>query len=177
MKRISLLTFAASSILLIGIFVLSEVREVQLDRACVGFLKRASNANTIPLAIGELEKAVVYIEENELDQGSTEAFYWTPDCDLVFWHENLRASLDELKSLPSDVDPLTASNQLIKLRETIIDGDRKRPRVAVPPNFYVYPFQFAYRVATIAGLAGLLIGFVALAIASERNKSCVSRSV
>lgn len=174
MKSASLFTLVLSAVLLVGAFVFSQVREIQLERACIGFLERASNANTIPLAIGELEKAVVYIEENELDQGSTEAFYWTPDCDLVFWHENLSASLDELKSLPTDVDPLTASNQLIKLRETIMDGERKRPRVSTPPNLYVYPFQFAYRIAVIASLIGLFGGFIALAIASERKKACGS---
>lgn len=93
-----------------------------------------------------------------MTEGSTHSFYTTPDCDMEFWYRNLRASLDELKNLPEDADHLTVSNQLIKLRETILDTGEKGVRVTVPPGIYYYPYQTSARVVPIVALAGMLLG-------------------
>lgn len=170
MKYTGIFLLGVSTILLIGLFVYTAYSEIQFERNCEGYLKRAADANTIPLAAEELEKAIAYIERENLDEGSTHAFYATPACDLEFWAKNLKAAASELRALPTDIDSLTASNQLLKLRETLMDHGKKSQRVTAPPNIEVYPYQLPFRVGILGGLVGLLLGLLALSIHSEKCK-------
>lgn len=68
---------------------------IDFNREVGGHLKRAADANTVELARKEMETAVTYLERNGLTTGYTSILYRTPDEDIEFWHQNLRASLDE----------------------------------------------------------------------------------
>ncbi|MFK7769303.1 MAG: hypothetical protein AB8B55_18925 [Mariniblastus sp.] len=160
-------------ILGIALLVSGEVQSVRFVRGCSGHLKRAADANTIELAEKELKIAVDYIEANGLTTGTTSVLYSMPKCELDFWYENLKASLEELQSTPDDADRLTISNQLIKLRETIVDQREKGARVTIPPNAHVFPNQVLYRTLGFASLAGLLIGGVGTAMLFDKpNEKC-----
>ncbi|MEM9411286.1 MAG: hypothetical protein AAGA30_09250, partial [Planctomycetota bacterium] len=84
-------------------------------------------------------------------------------CDLGFWYQNLSAAHQELIDFPKDADHLTRSNQLMKLRETLVDQREKGPRVTLPPNIIYYPNQLTYRMLTIIGLSGGAIGLILFA--------------
>ena len=166
MKPLGLIAFTCTLLFGIGLLVTGKVCSIQFERNCKGYLKRAADANTIELAEQELSKAVSFLEANGLTAGSTHAFYFTPNCDLDFWYRNLKASRDELRSLPSDVDHLTASNQLLKLRETLVDQGEKGARVTLPPNISAYPSQKLFCFAAAGCAAGLFITSIVCATES-----------
>lgn len=167
MKRFGIATIVMSCLIGLGLIVFGTWHSIQFERHCKGYLKRAADSNTVALAQIELGKAVSYIEDSNLTSGSTHVFYHTPECDLGFWYENLNASLKELESLPTDVDRLTASNQLLKLRETIMDSGEKGTHVTLPPNIHVFPNQFGFRVAGTTCGFGIVGGLIAIMAGME----------
>ena len=111
-------------ILCMGLFIYGVscwVIGIGFEQDVSGHLKRAADSNTIALAQEELHTAITYMEENDMTSGSSHIFYKTPECDINFWYKNLRSAYDELNEFPADADHLTISNQLMKLRETLLD--------------------------------------------------------
>ena len=170
MKKLSYLLLSISLLSGIGLITYGVLRDIQFVRGCEGHLKRSADANTIELAKIELKTAVDYLESEELTQGSSHVFYEMPNCDIGFWYTNLKASLDELEAMPSDVDRLTASNQLIKLRETLLDHGEKRARVTLPPDIHVFPNQTVYRILGLGTFGALTLSSIMLAAAHESCK-------
>ena len=158
-----------STISLIGLITFSSIRSIQFEQNCKGYLKHAADANTISIAEKELSTALEFIEMQKLDTGSTHAFYPTPACDLDFWYQNLQAAQHELATFPKNADPLTRSNQLMKLRETLVDQGKKGPRVTLPPNITYYPHQTSFRVMTLLSLMACALGFVTFASSYEHS--------
>lgn len=136
---------------------LRAVRSIQFEQNCGGRLKRAADANTIELAQQELEAAIAYMDENDLNGGYTSILYKTPDEDVSFWNTNLRAALTNLKNVKSETSTLEKSNILLKLRQTLLDhsGDRGE-KVTAPAGISVYPYNTRW--------VGLLVVFTFLAI-------------
>ena len=170
MKKFGPPIFALSLFFAIGLLSYGVVSSIKFECHCRGHLKRAADANTIELAERELKIAVDFIESNGLTTGDTSVVYSMPECELDFWYENLKASLDELQSTPADADRLTVSNQLIKLRETIVDQHEKGAKVTVPPNVHVFPNQVVYRTLGWGSVAGLLAGGALLTMYFEEPK-------
>lgn len=158
MKKLGPTLFVLSLIFSIGLLGFGVNQSIHFKRGCSGHLKRAADANTIKLAEQELRQAVDFIESNGLSSGDTSVVYSLPENELDFWYENLKAALQELQSTPTGADRLTVSNQLIKLRETLMDRHEKGSRVTVPPNAFVFPNQVIYRSLGFAAVAGMLIG-------------------
>ena len=136
------------------------VKNIQMDRNCVGYLKRAADANTVELAKSQVNIAVKYMEDNDLTKGFTSIIYNTPDEDIGFWYGNIKAAADELNTLKSDATQLEKSNVLMKLRETLLDGNR----ITCPSGIHKYPnnklFALLYIISS-ALLATLgIIGFI-----------------
>lgn len=138
------------------IFGFRIVKKVELKQNVSGYLKRAADANTIDLAHQELTKAITFLEANEMTSGYTSILWQTPDEDISFWYQNLKASQTELANLKSD-SALERTNVLIKLRETLLDTGEKT-RVTVPKGLSVYPnnkvWALLMLVAIICGTAG-----------------------
>ena len=112
-------------------------KNIVLKQNVSGYLKRAADANTIDLANQELLKVIDYLEANNITEGYTSIFYETPNEDIGFWYQNLKASQNELANLNSE-SALEKTNVLIKLRETLVDNGEKT-RVTIPPGLAVYP--------------------------------------
>ncbi len=112
---------------------------VQLEQNCTGYLKRAADANTVEIASGELAKAIRYLEENNLTSGYTSIFYKTPDEDIGFWYDNLKASLNELSNVDSNTSSVERTNLLMKLRETLIDNGESGDALTCPDGLSRYP--------------------------------------
>lgn len=110
---------------------------ITFNQNCSGHLKRAADASTIELAQKELKRAIDYMEQENLTKGSTHIIYATPDNDIGFWYDNIRSTYVELQNLPASSTSLEKSNMLIKLRETLLDGDE----VTLPPYISLYPLQ------------------------------------
>lgn len=106
-----------------------------------GHLKRAADANTVSLAMQELETALAYVKEKGLEKGNTSIWWEVPENDIEFWISNLTQSLEELKRLPEDSSTLEKSNTLLKLRETILDDGSRGQHVTQPNWIYVFPLQ------------------------------------
>ena len=100
----------------LGVFGIVIVKNVQLKQNCTGYLKRAADANSVEMAKSQLEKALKYIEENNLTAGYTSVLWKTPDEDIEFWYNNIKTIYDELSKVDENTSSLEKSNILMKLR-------------------------------------------------------------
>ena len=165
MKKIIGIIFILVSISILGVRV---SKKIEIKQNLTGYLKRASNANTIDLAKKELAIAVNYIEAKNLTSGYTSILYKTPDEDLGFWYINLKESLIELENLKSE-SALEKSNVLIKLRESLLSSGESSSVIA-PEGLSVFPNNKLWAFLVSSSLILLLTGFILLAPNEELNK-------
>lgn len=132
----------------VSLFIIGSaiVKSVHLKQDCTGYLQRAANANTVETAQVELKTAIDYLEANNLTTGYTSVWYRTPDEDIAFWYNNIKASYTELLSLPEQATPLEKSNMLMKLRETLTDNGEGGSYVTVPGGLSRYPNNLEWGV-------------------------------
>lgn len=148
------------NILIVGLILISVAifgfrisKSVALNQNVTGYLKRASTANSIPLANEELTKTINYLEANNLTSGYTSIFWETPDEDIGFWYKNLKVSQEELQNLKPQ-SALEKTNVLMKLRESLMSGGEKS-KVIVPEGLEVYPDNILWAILmTLAIFAG-----------------------
>jgi len=136
------ITAVVSAIFMLIVWGTIGVWYILMDRSCLGHLKRAADSNTVELAQKELEVAIGYIEQNNLDYGYTSIFYNTPDEDMEFWAENLKQSkqeIDEVIAMDPPATPLEKSNVLMKLRETLLDHGQHGEGLTYPDGLTRYP--------------------------------------
>ncbi len=138
------------------------IKKISFTQNCDGYLERAANANTVETAKKELGIAVDYLEKNGLTSGYTSVFYKTPDEDIGFWYQNLKASLEELATLPENSTPLEKTNVLMKLRETLIHhGSEGGESVTVPSGISRYPSNTVFMALfVIFGFLSFVTGAV-----------------
>ena len=137
---------------------------IQFDRNCDGFLKRAADANTVDLAKQQLQLAVNYCDANgfTVNSGYTSIWYNTPDEEIGFWYKNLEESLIGLSKVPPDASELEKSNQLMKLRETLLDDDSDGTTVTCPEGISIYPYNKGYfGWAIFSFILAAVFGFLA----------------
>jgi hypothetical protein len=139
-------------------FIMSK--KIAFKQNVSGYLKRAGDANTIKLAEVELTKVIDYLEANELTSGYTSILWETPDEDIGFWYENLKASQQELQNLNSD-SALERTNVLMKLRETLLDTG-KSTRVTIPKGLSWYPKNVLYGSILLGSFIALMAGCVVM---------------
>ena len=164
MKNITillLLTFAFS------VFGVRIYKGIILKQNVTGYLKRAADANTIDLASQELSKALNYLEANNITSGYTSILYRTPDDDVEFWYQNLKASHLELGKL-TESGQLERTNVLLKLRETLVDSDKKT-KVTGPNGLSVFPNNKLWGVLMSLAVFALFAGFILLGIKLEHG--------
>ena len=138
-----------------GLLVPPIVVGVQADRKCVGYLKRAADANSPELAIEELGVALGYMEGEGWTTGFTSIIYTTPDEDVGFWYKNIKQSQESLRKLPKEASDLEKSNALMKLRETLLDDGKY---VTSPTGISRYPRNGLWAVIIIVGVLLLVAG-------------------
>lgn len=149
---IAILLFSLSC----GIMTTCTVKNIQFNRNCEGYLKRAADANTVETAKAELEKAIAYMDAKNLKVGYTSVIYTSPSEDVEFWYKNISASYKELGLIDSTSSQLEKSNMLMKLRETLLDDSSEGTDVTVPDGISRYPDN------TLWGLLMWLAGFLFL---------------
>lgn len=125
------------------------IANIALKQNCTGYLKRAANANTIELAKQNLDKALSYIEAENLTSGYTSILWRTPDEDIEYWYTNLKACQNELANVDANMSQLESTNILMKLRETLTESDNKKTAVIYPEGLSRYPYNTVYAIASI----------------------------
>jgi len=166
----------------LGIFTLIPigirgVASIQFNRQCAGYLKRASDANSLELAEAELTKALKYCHEREFHTVSgrslgfyddhTSIIYTTPNEQISFWYKNIRSSRNELRDVLNqkfkpggkEATSLEKSNVLMKLRETLLDDSDSGHRVTVPKGLSVYPFNVPLAIWYCLSVV-FIVGFI-----------------
>ena len=105
-------------------WVYSIVKGIQFDANCGDYLKLAADANSIDIAEKHLSTAIKYLEENDMTSGYTKIINYYPKNDFGLWYENLKTAQTQLQETQSrEYTELEESNVLMKLRETLLDGD------------------------------------------------------
>lgn len=127
------------------------------ERDVIGRLKRAADANTVNIAKKELTDVILYLESCGITSGNTSMVWATPNNDVGFWYENLKASLNELETISEDADKVEKTNTLMKLRETLLDGTE----VTQPEYIEYYPHVIFWKILTncslIIGIIGIFL--------------------
>jgi hypothetical protein len=125
-----------------------------------GHLKRAADANSVEMARNELSAALEGMKDRGCTSGRSHVLWYTPSCDVGFWHDNIESAKLELDSFPTDAEPLVVSNQLMKLRETLLDDGSGGVSVTLPPNIVVYPNQTGWLAGWIFSVLGAIVGVI-----------------
>jgi hypothetical protein len=120
------------------------VANVSFGMDCTDYLKRAADANSIPLASQNLNVAINYLESHDLTSGTVSIFLKQPKNDVGFLYQNLIASRNDLASIKEDATPLEKSNVLMKLRETLLDSGKDGDNVTLPNGISIYPNNLSY---------------------------------
>ena len=121
-------------------------KRIDFNQNCSGRLERAANANTVELAVKELDAAIQYAEAKGYTTGYTSVIYRTPNEDVEYWYNNLCASRQELLNLSDNTSTLEKTNTLMKLRETLTDTGEKGTRVIYPTGLQFYPHNFLWGI-------------------------------
>jgi hypothetical protein len=150
---------------------------IQFDRKYEGHLKRAADANSLKLAEKELTTAYAYLKQHRLDteagrnagwlDDNTNILYTTPDNQISFHVDNVKASLDDVSSVKAMGDKASAlerSNVLIKLRESLLDDRSDGHHVTCPTGLSVFPYNMELTLAFWGSVLGLLIGGIWLKV-------------
>lgn len=131
---------------------------INFNQNCLGYLRQASDANTIELAMDRLGKALEYIEEKGWTDGYTSIVWKTEDENVGFWYANLKASYKELANA-LDATQLEQTNVLMKLRETLTEQGEKGVHITYPSGLWKHPHNSTF--ALIIWIVNIL-GFFAL---------------
>jgi hypothetical protein len=113
---------------------------IMFDKYCEGHLKQAADANSIELALEELNIAIEYAENHGLTKGYTSIFIETESDNVGYWYKNLiacRRNLELCKDASQDVKNL----QLKKLHESLIDNGENGTKVTVPEGISRFPYN------------------------------------
>ena len=133
-------------------------KDIQFDIQCKGYLELAANANSIELAKSNLDKAIQYIEKNQLTSGNSALFIKSPSNNITFWYANLKACQKEVWEFSvKGGTTLEQTNLLMKLRESLLNNEV----VIVPEFLSMYPYQkVTILMLYISAIFGILIGII-----------------
>ena len=156
------------SVLLVVLMGVRTYNYVVYDQNVGGYLKRAADANTVPLAKENLETALKYIERQGWTSGYTSVLWRTPDEDVGFWYKNLKSSLEELGEIGSQATQLEKTNVLMKLRETLLD-EGKGTSVTAPEGLSIYPDNKTFFFLMCAALILTIVSWVSATVDEFRD--------
>lgn len=141
-----------SLLVFIAILITATIFKIQLNQRCLGHLKRAADANTIELALSEMNIAINYLKEKDMTTGYTSILYKTPDEDIAFWYNNLVSSRNELLKV-QNANHFEKTNELMKLRESLLDTQDGNTILTYPKGLHKYPHNLLFCfIVTISSL-------------------------
>lgn len=143
------------------------VKYVQFDQECGGYLKQAADANTPELALERLNKALDYIEANNLTTGYTSVLWRTEDENIEFWYTNLKATQKELEAC-MDKEQLEKTNVLMKVRETLTDEGEKGTDLTIPSGISRYPSNTLFCILMWLSIALMIFDVIFFFLSLDR---------
>lgn len=162
----SRIIFITSILSLIVFSITAIVLTIQFDRDIGGHLKLAADANNTEMTERKLSLAVDGMQRWNLcneggDNCFTSVLWRTPDEDVGYWRENIENTLADLQSMTAEerADNLIESNQLIKVRETLLDAGQSGDYVTSPSGISRYPNNGSF---ALWGCLSLLVCLLSL---------------
>ena len=132
-----------SIVLFVSCLGYGTYKAIVFDTQCKEYLSLAANANSIELAKTNLDKAIQYIEQNQLTSVNTAFFIKGPSTDLTSWYANLKACQKEVWIMSVKKGTvLEETNLLMKLRESLMSEGL----IIIPENITLYPNQLQYMI-------------------------------
>ncbi len=128
-------------LLFVGVVGYDLYRSVIYDIDVGGHLKLAAKANTPSIALSEMNIAIKAMEDKGYTTGFTSILYRTPDEDVGFWYNNMKATRDSLMKLDENTSQLEESNVLMKLRESIVDDTGESESLKDPVGITNFPYN------------------------------------
>jgi hypothetical protein len=159
--------FLALIILAIGLIypTITIVKLIQFNQNCTGYLKQTADANSVELALDRLNKAIDYVEANNLTSGYTSIIYRTEDENIEFWYKNLLTCKQELTEC-IESSQFEKTNVLMKVRESLTDQSENGTVITCPPGLSRYPnnktfafFNFFSLLIALFGSCWFLLEF------------------
>ena len=152
--------FLALIILAIGLIcpTVTIVKSIQFDQDCKGYLKQTADANSVELALDRLNKAIDYVEANNLTSGYTSIIYRTEDENIEFWYNNLLTCKRELTEC-IESSQFEKTNVLMKVRESLTDQSEHGTVITCPPGLSRYPNNKMFAFLNFFGLLIALFSF------------------
>lgn len=158
-------TLLVAVLVFLGTCVFQVVASIQFDRHYKGHLKRAADANSLELAEKELQIAYDYLKLHGLTteagrnsgwlDDNTNILYTTPDNQISFHVDNVKASLDDVQEVRAKGDAASAlerSNVLMKLRESLLDDGEGGHHVTCPTGLEIFPYNIEVILATLGSI-------------------------
>ena len=137
---------------------LRTVKAVSFNMNCHAYIHRAAGASDIETSKVELAKAIDYIEQNNLTEGTVSIFLKNPTNDVGFWYDTLKSAYKKLDTFPEDVTQLEQSNYLMRMRESFLE-------VGLPEGISIYPNNVLYfwwsMISLIAAVAFYILSYIA----------------
>ncbi|MBI2013896.1 MAG: hypothetical protein HYS87_03665 [Candidatus Colwellbacteria bacterium] len=150
---------AASAVSLGGWGITRMVMAENYDNEIGDHLERAGTANTVELALPELQIAIANIEARGLTHGdSTLIGKGSVQDDVGFWYANLKAVQGDLERLSADSTPHEKNLVLVKLKMTL--------QTVHPGGISIYPHNVGVAWWAWGSVAGVF-GFLLLAIFAD----------
>ena len=138
------------------------VKAVSFDMNCHAYIHRAVGATEIETAKVELAKAIEYIEENSLTEGTVSIFLKSPRNDVGFWYGTLKSAYKELDTFLEGATQLEKSNYLMRMRESFLE-------VGLPDGISVYPNNVLYFWWSMLSLIGAAVFYILCYIAYDND--------
>ncbi len=130
---------------------------------CEDYLELAGRAATVEMASMYLQRALGYMESNNLTSGYCDIFFHTPSSDLGLWYANVQGAYNETQAMlaqkrhdPGSIRQLDEVNLLVKIR-----------LMTIPEKAWLYPHQRLWVIGwtvVFLGLVGAIIGCFAKSV-------------
>lgn len=152
--------FLALVILAIGFIcpTITMIKSIRFNQDCKGYLKQTADANSVELALDRLNRAIDYVETNNLISGYTSIIYRTEDENIEFWYNNLLTCKQELTEC-IESSQFEKTNVLMKVRESLTDQSEGGTVITCPPGLSRYPNNKMFAFFNFFGLLIAFVGF------------------
>lgn len=143
-----------------GFLVLAGIiyKQTQFNINCESYLKMAADASSVKIARERLGKAIQYLEDNKMTEGSTSVLWSTPTQDVGSWYKNLKEAEIHLYEISENASEADISTTLSRLRETLLDHGSEGDSVTVPLMLALFPNNVEWIVGVVVSILLLCYG-------------------
>jgi len=142
------------------------VAKFQAQSAYLGYLKNASQTDSIPLIKIELKKAMVEIERRGLTSGYTSIIWTTPNDNIGLWYKNLMLLLNQLYYFPDNSSAKEKSKMLMKIKEILIDESKdEKDNLYFPEKVYLFPHN---KIVALWGAVSIMMTIIFFFLSAKK---------